>query len=46
MACYKFWQRNGGRDRPFKLIKRLTEKDIEAEIVRQQQAARGWEPNV
>lgn len=44
-CCYSYWRRNG-RDRGFELIIRLTEKDIEAEIIRRQRARRGWDSNI
>lgn len=45
MTCYSYFRRNG-RDRSHKLIARLTEKDIEKEILRRQRLRRGWDPNV
>lgn len=44
-TCWKFWKRTG-RDRGFDLVRRLTEKDIEADVLRRQRARRGWDPDV
>lgn len=44
-TCYQFFRRTGS-DRPHQLIVRLTEKDIERELLRRRRLARGWDPNV
>lgn len=44
-TCYVYWRRNG-RDRGFDLVAKLTEKDIEAEILRRQRRERGWDPDI
>lgn len=38
-TCYQYWRRNGD-DRPFRLVKRLTEHDIERQIERTERADR------
>ena len=43
--CYAYRRRHG-RDRPFDLVVRLTERDIEGEILRRQRRERDWDPDV